>query len=151
MEGELFQNKYRIKSTRLQGYDYSRDGYYFVTICTYKHIEFFGKIVNQKMVLSQIGKIAHYFWLNIPNHFQFVILDKFIIMPNHVHGIIIIDDIINFAIPVFPVPVGTEQCSVPTTGGQFIKNIMIMNLRGKRVFMTKLFVMNPHCALRDII
>jgi putative transposase len=88
MEKGLFKNRYRIKSARMQGYDYSQNGYYFITICTYKKIHYFGNIINKKMILSEIGEIVHDCWLNISNHFQFVILDDFIIMPNHVHGII---------------------------------------------------------------
>ncbi|MBU2524645.1 transposase [Patescibacteria group bacterium] len=91
MGGELFKDKYRIESARLHGFDYSSDGYYFVTICTNDRIEYFGKIVNQKMILSEIGKIAKQYWMDITNHFPFVVLDEFVIMSNHVHGIIIIN------------------------------------------------------------
>ena len=92
---EKFKNKYTIKSTRLEGYDYSQDGMYFVTICTKDREEFFGKIEDGEMVLSKIGKIAEKFWKEIPKHFPFVILDEFVIMPNHVHLII---EIINHTV-----------------------------------------------------
>ena len=91
MEG-IFQNKYRIESARYRGWDYSWNAMYFVTINTQKRGCFFGDICNRNMVLSGIGKIAQKFWLEIPIHFPFVKLDEFIIMPNHVHGIIVIDN-----------------------------------------------------------
>ena len=88
---EKFRDKYRIPSSRLQNWDYGWNAPCFVTICTAKMDCYFGEIANRKMQLSDIGKIAQKFWLEIPNHFPFVILDAFVVMPNHVHGIIIID------------------------------------------------------------
>ena len=70
----------------------SREGFYFVTICTKNREIFFGDVVDSKMVLSKIGLIADKYWREIPNHFPFVKLDEFIIMPNHIHGIIQIND-----------------------------------------------------------
>jgi len=87
----LFKNKYRIESTRLQNWDYGWNGKYFVTIVTKGRIYFFGKIINKNMFLSKDGEFAQNLWLEIPKHFPFVILDEFVVMPNHVHGIIIID------------------------------------------------------------
>ena len=89
---ELFKGKYRIKSTRLSGWDYSVDGYYFVTICTKDCVEYFGEIKNEIMGLFNIGCIATKYWNEIPDHFNNVKLDEFIIMPNHVHGILVIDN-----------------------------------------------------------
>ena len=91
MKGDKFKNKYRIKSTRLQNWDYSNNGYYFVTICTKNKNKYFGEIKNKEMILNDIGKIAEKCWLEIPKHFDFVVLDEFVIMPNHIHGIIIIN------------------------------------------------------------
>ena len=87
----LYKDKYRIESTRLHHYDYSRNGYYFVTICTHQKHCYFGKIVDVQMRLSQVGKIAQKHWQDIPNHFNGVYIDKYVIMPNHVHGIIVIN------------------------------------------------------------
>ena len=87
----LYKNKYRIESTRLPTYDYSSNGYYFVTICTHKKHCYFGKIINAKMQLSQVGKIAQKHWQEIPEHFDGVDIDEYVIMPNHVHGIIVIN------------------------------------------------------------
>ena len=92
MENQLFQNKYRIKSTRLKHWDYSSDGAYYVTICTQDREYFFGEIINGKMMLSKIGEIVKQFWLEIPKHYQNVTLDKFVIMPDHLHGILIIEN-----------------------------------------------------------
>ncbi len=92
MTGNLFKNKYRIPTFRLQKWDYSRNGYYFVTICVKNLDSVFGRFEHGKMILSDIGKIAEQCWREIPVHFPFVILDEFIIMPNHVHGIILIDN-----------------------------------------------------------
>ncbi len=88
---EKFQNKYRIPSTRAPFWNYGWNASYFVTICTYNPDCYFGDIVEGEIMLSDIGEIAEECWLKIPDHFPFVKLGAFIIMPNHVHGIIIID------------------------------------------------------------
>ena len=88
-----FKNKYRISSARLQSWDYSNNGAYFITICTQNRNHFFGKIQNQEMHLSEIGKLAEKYWLEIPEHFPFVELSNFVVMPNHFHGILIINKI----------------------------------------------------------
>ena len=91
---EKFRNKYRISSSRWQKWDYSSNAAYYVTICTQHHVCYFGDIVlvpEKTMQFTQIGSIAHQYWCEIPNHFPFVELDVFVIMPNHVHGIIVIN------------------------------------------------------------
>lgn len=65
---------------------------YFVTICTKDKIRYFGEIIDEKIVLNRLGKFAKQCWEDIPKHFPFVKLNEFIIMPNHVHGIIEIDN-----------------------------------------------------------
>jgi REP element-mobilizing transposase RayT len=72
----------------LQGYDYSREGLYFITICVKDRECLLGKIENKKMILNDLGMKADEYWKNIPNHFPNVLLHNHIIMPNHVHGII---------------------------------------------------------------
>ncbi|MDF1611530.1 transposase [Stygiobacter electus] len=89
-----FKNTFRIESTRLINWDYSTPWWYLVTINTKNHIEFFGKVVNDKMYLNELGKIVDKFWEEIPNHFKNVGLDYYVIMPNHIHGIIIINPIV---------------------------------------------------------
>ena len=81
-------NKHHRKSIRLQGYDYSQAGAYFVTIVTYQRDCLFGKIIDGEMYINDYGKIVQKWWNEIPNHFQNVELGAFVIMPNHVHGII---------------------------------------------------------------
>ena len=90
MTDNKFQNKYRIESARLKGWDYASDGYYYVTICTKDRELFFGDIKNGRMALNDIGKIAQNYLLEIPDHFKNAELDKFVVMPNYVHGIIVI-------------------------------------------------------------
>ena len=82
--------KYHRKSLRLKGYDYSQPGHYFVTIVANGRECVFGEVVNGKMILNDGGKMVKRCWKNIPEHYPAVILDKYVIMPNHVHGIIII-------------------------------------------------------------
>ncbi|WP_413172537.1 transposase [Anabaena azotica] len=78
------------RSIRLKGYDYSQQGAYFVTICTYQRNCLFGEIVDGEMKLNTNGEIAKGCWLSLHQHFQNVELDEFVIMPNHLHGIILI-------------------------------------------------------------
>jgi putative transposase len=106
-----YKNKYRISSTRLQSWDYSANGYYFITICTKDRQNFFGKIENETVILNESGKTAERFWLEIPQHFMNIRLDEYVIMPNHVHGILIIDN--GMEIGSTP-PVETRQCLVST-------------------------------------
>ena len=80
------------KSIRLKGYDYSQAGAYFVTMVTYHRNCLFGKIENGEMVLNDLGKIADECWRAISEHFPFVELGAHIIMPNHAHGVIVIND-----------------------------------------------------------
>ena len=87
----LFRNKYRIESTRLRNWDYTH-GTYFITICTRNRINFFGEIKKDKINLSKIGEVARQCWLEIPSHFPSVVLDEWVIMPNHVHGILTIHE-----------------------------------------------------------
>ncbi len=84
----LFKNKYRIKSTRLNCWDYSNPGFYFVTICIKNKIKMFGEIINEKMVSNRLEYIVKHCWRDLPNHYKNCILDSFVIMPNHFHGII---------------------------------------------------------------
>ena len=86
----LYKNKYRIESARLRGHDYSAPGKYFVTICTKSMVELFGEVKNESMRRNEMGVIAHQMRREIPNHHTNVKLDEFIVMPNHVHGILVL-------------------------------------------------------------
>jgi REP element-mobilizing transposase RayT len=83
--------KHHRKSIRLHRYDYSQTGAYFVTIVTYQRKCIFGEIVKGEMVLNDFGRIARECWRDIPVHFDHVNLGAYVIMPNHVHGIVIIN------------------------------------------------------------
>ncbi len=108
-------NYFHRQSLRLRGYDYSQPGKYFVTIVTKDRECLFGNVINDNMVLNDAGKSVKGFWLSIPEHYPKVVLDAYIIMPNHVHGIIVIKDKkFNNTVPVIPVgvpviPVGVQN------------------------------------------
>lgn len=84
--------KHHRRSIRLQEYDYAQAGGYFVTIVTYQRDLLFGEIVDEEMMLNDFGKIADECWRAIPEHFPNVELGAYVVMPNHVHGIITITD-----------------------------------------------------------
>jgi REP element-mobilizing transposase RayT len=86
-----FRNKYRIETTRLQNWDYGWSGAYFVTICTHNRICYFGVVNNGIIQLSPMGAVANVLWCEIKNHNRNVALDAFVVMPNHIHGIIILN------------------------------------------------------------
>ncbi len=90
---EKFQNKYRMPSARANWWDYSAGGVYFIPICTAQRLHYFGEVHDGKMILSEIGEIAESCRKQIPDHFPFVKLDAFVVMPNHFHGILIIDPV----------------------------------------------------------
>jgi REP element-mobilizing transposase RayT len=78
------------RSIRLQDYDYSSEGAYFVTMCTQNRECLFGEIVNGQMILNGHGKIVEQCWNDLPNHYDNIELDAYVIMPDHFHGIIFI-------------------------------------------------------------
>lgn len=80
--------KHHRRSIRLKGYDYSKTGKYFVTICCHDRILRFGQINNRMMDLNEFGQIAFDEWTKLPDRFNNMELDVFQIMPNHMHGII---------------------------------------------------------------
>jgi REP element-mobilizing transposase RayT len=87
----LYKNKYKRVTRRLKGYDYSSPGKYFVTINTKNKYSYLGDIVHGSVVLSDTGVLVNKYWLEIPFHFPGIRLDEFVIMPDHLHGIIIIE------------------------------------------------------------
>jgi putative transposase len=82
--------KHNRRSLRLKGYDYSQPGFYYITICTLDRINRFGDVENGKMILNNAGEMVDTEWNRIPKRYKHVILDKYQIMPNHLHGIIVI-------------------------------------------------------------
>jgi putative transposase len=86
-----FKGTYRNESARLQHWDYGNDAAYFITICTKDRACFFGEIQNGQMQVSPIGAVAYVLWNEIKNHAKNIELGEFVVMPNHVHGILILD------------------------------------------------------------
>lgn len=116
------QRRHR-RSIRLRGYDYSQAGAYFVTVCAHDRMCLFGEIADGKMRLNEAGRIVQQCWDQIPEHFHHVELGEFIVMPNHVHGIIVIAETPNVgarhAVPLHAVPLPEKFCkpvpgSIPT-------------------------------------
>lgn len=87
---DKFKNYYKIESTRLQNWDYRWAGSYFITICTKQKVPYFGIIENNEMILSEIGVIANQLWFEIVQHADQVELGAFMVMPDHIHGILTI-------------------------------------------------------------
>lgn len=87
-----YSDKQLSYSLRLKDYDYSTPGAYFITLCTNERIEFFGEVIDGEMHLSKAGEMARDVWETIPNRFPHMELDHFVVMPNHLHGIIIITE-----------------------------------------------------------
>jgi hypothetical protein len=76
------------KSIRLKNYDYSQAGFYFITICTQNRLHLFGEIINDEMVLNDAGRMIDEIWHEIPIYYDGFKIHQFIVMPNHIHGII---------------------------------------------------------------
>jgi REP element-mobilizing transposase RayT len=116
--GQKMDDKFpHRKSTRYKDYDYNLPGYYFVTLCTNKMEYYLGEIKNGDMIYNKYGEITLKCWNGIPEHFQNVELDYYQIMPNHIHGIIIIND------------VGNAKFTSPTTG----KNKMLSKVGNAKI------------------
>jgi putative transposase len=89
MDSKSLEDKYpRRKALRLSGYDYRHQGAYFVTLCTQDKLCLFGQIIDSNMRLNQYGKIAEAVWQEIPLHYPDINTAIFVIMPNHIHGIV---------------------------------------------------------------
>jgi putative transposase len=99
---DKYQNKYRIPSARLPHWDYGSNGAYFITICTAQRTHFFGTVTNGTMQLNTLGTLAQQYWQEIPQHFPYIQLANFVVMPNHTHGILMIEK-----------PGGTGETGVP--------------------------------------
>ena len=90
-DSRRFRGRYRIPSARLKGWDYGSNAACFVTLCVRHRACAFGEIREEALIHTHLGLAANDCWLAIPKHFEFVKLDVFVVMPNHVHGIIVID------------------------------------------------------------
>ena len=129
----------RRKSTRLQHYDYSQAGYYFVTICTQHRKELFGEIADGQMVANLAGEMVVKTWNELPKFYHGIEMDQFQIMPNHVHGIIVIVGDGPRAVPHEPgaLPDGQPQGVVPTLS---LSNVV----HRFKTLTTKLYIEDVH-------
>jgi putative transposase len=105
------QKRHR-RSIRLKGYDYTQPGAYFVTLVTHDRECLFGEIVDGEMRLNEAGRMAEWTWFDLPNHIDNIELDAFVVMPNHVHGIIIIREPVGAGSE--PAPTEPAPTPVPT-------------------------------------
>ena len=85
--------RHHRRSIRLQGYNYAQAGAYFVTVCTQRRDCLFGDVSEGQMRLNSLGTIVQACWADLPHHYAHVELDAFVVMPNHVHGIILLTDV----------------------------------------------------------
>ncbi len=86
-------DSHRRRSLRLAGFDYGREGAYFVTVCTHNRASLFGEIVNGEMQLNDVGRMVATQWRSLSERFSSVQPDAFVVMPNHMHGIIALIDV----------------------------------------------------------
>jgi REP element-mobilizing transposase RayT len=96
------------RSIRLQGYDYASAGAYFITVCAHERRCLFGNVVDDKMMPNEIGQVIEQCWFGIPAHFPDVELDEFTLMPNHLHGILVMPA---------TAPGTGDACVAPTQAG----------------------------------
>jgi REP element-mobilizing transposase RayT len=93
------------RSIRLKGYDYRQPGAYFVTVCAWERLMLFGEVVDGDMKANALGDIVYETWLALPEHYSHVALDSFVVMPNHIHAILMLSN----------EPVGARLKPAPTT------------------------------------
>jgi len=156
------KDRHNRVSIRLKGYDYSRTGMYFITICCQHKVPRFGVVVNGKMELNEFGKIAYAEWLKLSERFSNVELDAFQIMPDHMHGIILLNNTPVGAgftpAPTAPTPDSTATARVAPTavGGivgaykSMVSNRCLDLCKIKNETMGKLWQRNYYeCIIRD--
>ena len=126
---------HRRRSIRLRGYDYSQEGTYFVTLCTQNREHLFGEIVEGKMELNASGKNVADCWQQIPCHFPDAELDEWVVMPNHVHGIVVVAGTNTVGVKNFSPLQNSPQCphQHPTGTSRTIGSIV----RGFKIGVTK--------------
>jgi len=86
-----FNYRFNPKSNRLENYNYSENWWYFITICTKDRQKYFGEIIDGEMILNEYWRIVEKYYYEIPDHFDYVIIDEIVIMPNHIHFVIFIN------------------------------------------------------------
>jgi len=137
---EKFRGKYRVQSTRLKNWDYSSNGAYFITICTKNREHYFGEIANEKLQETEQSKICQNVWDDLPNHYPNCILDSFVIMPNHVHCIVIIENSVQSvrSVETGLKPVSTMTTTITTNDANKSKRYTISEIiRGYKTFTAR--------------
>ena len=111
---------HRRRSIRLKGYDYSQAGAYFITVCAWNKECLFGEIKDGEMLLNEYGEIIMKCWDTIPSHFLHVETDEFIVMPNHMHGIVLVNNCRGEVSPPFSevVAFNSKTKKAPKQGGE---------------------------------
>ena len=92
VENQGTHNEPSNLSHRLSEYDYRSPGWYYVTTCTDEHIWQFGTVIDDQMHLNEAGSIIHAHWESLPQRFPGITLDEYVIMPNHIHGILVLPE-----------------------------------------------------------
>ena len=110
------RERHHRRSIRLKGYDYAQPGAYFITICTQDRACLFGEVADGEMRLNEMGQVVCECWSAIPEHFSNGVLDAFVAMPNHVHGMVVIVDGRGTACRAPAGRAPTEQFGRPITG-----------------------------------
>lgn len=129
---DKYQNKYRIASARAAWWDYGWNGAYFITICTQDRKHFFGKIEQSQSILSSMGQIAEANWQAIPSQFPYAELGDFVVMPNHIHGILILDKPQDLDTTV-NMPPSTQPTEHKKPGGKTGDNNPMLNTNISRI------------------
>jgi len=109
------------RSLRLKEYDYSREGMYFITICTRNYLQLFGKIENGAMIANGAGKMVDFLWRGLVDRFENIKLHEFTVMPNHFHGIV---EFLGAPLVGAQTPVKDTQNRAPTRGAPTVGNVV---------------------------
>jgi putative transposase len=132
---------HRRRSIRLRDFDYAQTGAYFVTICAHERVCLFGELVDNEVQLNDAGKVVKACWLAVSTHFLDVDLDAFVVMPNHLHGIVVITDRVVGAKNVSPLRDNVDTRRRPIQSpSKTIGSIV----RGFKIGVTKWFRENEH-------
>jgi REP element-mobilizing transposase RayT len=108
--GGGLQARHHRRSLRLKGYDYAQAGAYFVTICTQDRACLFGKVADETVHLNEAGQLAEAMWADLPTRYPGIELDVFVVMPNHIHGIVVLPDRADVGAPL----VGAQKRAAET-------------------------------------
>ncbi len=127
---------FRRRSHRLRGFDYSRGGAYFVTICTQNRQCLFGDVVDGKMRLNDVGRLVQTVWDGLPERFPTVESDAFVVMPNHVHGILVLVEA-GLALPPGGAASSAPTGSASTTLGKVLRAFKSTSAVGVNRLLTR--------------